>query len=80
MTGYMTFSTQALMQIDDHTQSGYECEQCLVEEWCDKESYLLWLVFHEFTHLLQGHNHGRHDAEFFSEVEALVRESAFLFH
>ncbi|KAL6076394.1 hypothetical protein QOT17_002937 [Balamuthia mandrillaris] len=82
MTGYITFFTEALeVGLTDGSQSAYEQEQAFVERYCNgkKEEHLLWLMLHEFTHLLEGCNHWRHDAEFFEQVGRLAQQHPFLF-
>jgi hypothetical protein len=58
MTGYITFSTTAIERgLRDGSESGYPCEEHCLERYCSgrlKEDYLMWLVLHEFTHLLVG--------------------------
>lgn len=69
MTGYITFSETALNRLCSDTESGYEHEQPYLAKYCQtKENFLLWLLFHEFTHLFKGFNTDNHDTEFFEEV------------
>lgn len=83
--GTITFSCSSIeRKLRDDTESEYAIENEYLQVWCrksmfPKENYLLWLVLHEFCHLLVGCNNDRHDHEFFNAVDKLARRCPFLF-
>jgi len=73
LNGYIVFSLHALNKLEDKSESGYDCEQLYIKKYCQKkENYIIWLLFHEFTHLFKGYNTNHHDEEFFEEVMSRI--------